>query len=221
MPITDYQYDKQIDVGRIIQEIQQSCIVTALDHITTVGTIDDIWFKDVLSDIDKTTLDTIVINHIPTPLSDGPREVVTQSEKRDKTLKLAYGSSAIGEDGTATILLKVPGTPGSTDGRWISNGLAFFDIHDIGDMIQSVRFTDEDNLLGGGVGTIIGSYTDDEMPPENQGWVIPPVGTIKAESIGGYGLAPAGFYIKIVGKKGGGKTTGTLYVNIEWAKSES
>ena len=149
-----------------------------------------------------------------------PSGVVTRFEERDKTLKMAHGHADVQQDGTATILLKIPGTPGSGDGRWLSSGMAFFDNWVAGDMILGVWFTDEDNLLGNGAGFLVGSYTDDDMDSDMQGWHIPPIGHIEAEAIGGYGFAPAGFYIKIIGKKGGTITTGKLYCNFEWGKVE-
>jgi hypothetical protein len=150
--------------------------------------------------------------------------VTTQFELRNKTIKLANVSGTVQSDGTVTAYLQVPGTVNPTgdatlDGRWISSGTAFFDIATPGDVVNSVRFVDHDNILGQGVDFVVGSYTDDEAPSGSQGWFIPPAkGEIKAEAIGGYGFAPAGFYIMITAKKGGGLTTGTLYVNLEWGK---
>lgn len=151
-------------------------------------------------------------------------QVITQFEKRDKTLKLASASGTIGEDGTVAVYLQVPGTINPTgditlDGRWISSGTAFFDVATPGDMVTSVRFVDHDNILGQGIDFVIGSYTDDDAISANQGWYIPPVkGQMTAEAIGGYGFAPAGFYIMITAKKGMGIITGTFYLNIEWGK---
>jgi len=153
-------------------------------------------------------------------------QVITQFEKRDKTIKLVSFSGPVTGDGTVTLYLKVPGTPNPTgdinlDGRWISSGSAFFDVRTPGDMVKSVRFVDHDNILGAGIDYIVGSYTDDDAPLLNQGWYIPPEkGEIKADAIGGYGFAPAGFYLMIEAKKGGGITTGTFYTNIEWGKRE-
>lgn len=157
---------------------------------------------------------------------NSPAEVVTQFEKRDKTLKIASGSAAVGNDGKAIVLMKIPGTPNPTgdvskDGRWISSGIAFFDVATPGDKILSVRFVDHDNMLGAGADFVVGSYTDDDAEQDEQGWFIPPKkGEMKAEAIGGYGFAPAGFYIMVEGQKGGGLTTGTFYVNFEWGKVE-
>ena len=149
-----------------------------------------------------------------------PSEVVTQFEKRDKTLKLVHGEDTVDGSGNATILIKVPGTPGSSDGRWISSGIAFFDVHTAGDKVLGVYFTDEDDILGYGAGFVVGSYTDDEADSGQQGWAIPPNGFVKAEAIGGYGFAPAGFYVKVVGKKAGALPTGKFYVNLEWGRVE-
>jgi hypothetical protein len=148
--------------------------------------------------------------------------VTTQTELRDKTLKIFSASAPVESDGTVTLLVRIPGTAGSGDGRWVQSGIGFFDVATPGDKITSIRFTDEDNISGAGAGTVVNSYTDDEAPSDNQGWYIPPnPGYARVESIGGYGFAPSGFYIKITGKKGGGVTTGTLYVNLEWAQSDS
>jgi hypothetical protein len=68
MASTKYTYDKQVDAGRLTQEIQQSTIVTALDYITTTTAICDVWFKDALSEEDEGKLDVIVANTSPDPL---------------------------------------------------------------------------------------------------------------------------------------------------------
>ena len=152
-----------------------------------------------------------------------PQQVVTQFELRDKTLKLARSEAACDEAGIATILIKVPGTPGSTDGRWILGGSAWFngDWHS-DDCILGVWFTDEDNILGYGPGVSVGSYTDDDLSAEQQGWFIPKnPSVVTVSALGGYGFCPAGLYIKIVGRKGGSSFTGIdLYVNMQWGKIE-
>jgi hypothetical protein len=152
--------------------------------------------------------------------------ITTQFEKRDKTVKLSCAEALCDSTtGLATILLKIPGTPGSGDGRWISGGHAWLGGDwNSGDKIVGVWFTDEDNILGMGAGATVASYTDDEVDSANRGWFIPKnPSTISVEAIGGYGFAPAGFYLKIVGRKGGtGPFTGIdLYVNLEWGKTEA
>jgi hypothetical protein len=75
MASTKYTYEKQVDAGRLTQEIQASTIVTALDYINALPTICDVWFKDALSSTDEDTLDTIVANTDPNPLPS-PNETV-------------------------------------------------------------------------------------------------------------------------------------------------
>src|SRR5690242_1967618 len=55
------------------------------------------------------------------------KEVVTQYEKNDKDLKLAKLKGVVGEDGSATVELKVPGVFGSGDGRFVAGGYGITD----------------------------------------------------------------------------------------------
>ncbi len=149
------------------------------------------------------------------------KEVVTQFEKQDKTLKIASTSADVDVDGYATALLRIPGIPGSGDGRFLTSGIAFFTSHTPGDKVLSITIVDQDNLLGYGVGVPVGSYTDSDVDLTNSGWFIMPKGYLRAETIGGYGFAPAGFYFKVVGKKvNTGPTNEKLFVNFEWGKKE-
>lgn len=73
---TKYTYSIQNDFpnhivasDRLTLEINQSTIVTALDYINTSGDNCDIWFKDVLSVGDQTTLSGVVAAHSGLPLS--------------------------------------------------------------------------------------------------------------------------------------------------------
>ena len=151
--------------------------------------------------------------------------VTTQFELRNKTLKLASASGAVQSDGTALVMIKVPGTPNPTgdtnlDGRWISGGCAFFDEVNAGDMVTGIHFIDHDNMLGQGVDFLVGSYSDDEAG-SNCGWFIPcKRGQLDAEPIGGYGFAPAGLYVAVSAKKAPGITTGTFFLNMSWGKVE-
>ena len=53
----------------------------------------------------------------------------------------------------------------------------------------------------------------------NEGhYFLDPGNSVSIESIGGPGFLPSGIYIRVVAKKGGASTSGTLYVNIQWAK---
>lgn len=217
--LTKYSFNQAFDIPSLTSQIQASAIVTVLDHIDVTGNRTDVWFKDVLSSDDQVNLNNVVSNYVyVAPPPNPPLPVITQFEAKDKTLKLACASADVDSNtGLATILLQIPGTPGSSDGRWISSGEAFFSSPNAGDKVIGVWFIDHDNILGNGVDVVVGSYTDDAAPSANQGWYLPPVrGTIKAETIGFYGFAPAGFYIKIVGQKATGSYSGKLFVNFEW-----
>lgn len=144
------------------------------------------------------------------------KEVTTQFEKNDKTTKLAKAKATVDANTKkATVLIKVPGTPGSGDGRWISGGFAIAEDYDKDDF-ATARIKDEDRLIAWqlaleqdpnsiaplsdedviAVGTVpvigdvsnypyIRSYTEEEMEPENEGWYFWPVAM-------GNNIAPAG-----------------------------
>lgn len=80
---TQYTYTKEAVPQRLGNEIAASPIVTAVDYITTFGTgpsmTIDIYFKAELSDDDKVILDTIVLNHIPTPLPEDVTKIKLDS----------------------------------------------------------------------------------------------------------------------------------------------
>jgi hypothetical protein len=63
-----YDFNKVVASDRLEQEIRTSAIVTALDYITTTPTTCSIFFKGILSGTDETTLNTLVTNHVATPL---------------------------------------------------------------------------------------------------------------------------------------------------------
>lgn len=58
-----------VATDRLTLEIGQSSIITALSFIATSGDNCDIWFKDVLSGGDQTTLNAVVAAHSGQPLS--------------------------------------------------------------------------------------------------------------------------------------------------------
>lgn len=62
--VTNYAQQKAMDIPSLVSQIQASSIVTVLDHITVTGNETDIWFKDVLSNADQSTLATVVTNYV-------------------------------------------------------------------------------------------------------------------------------------------------------------
>lgn len=61
--------------GALKEEIGSSSIITALDYISSLGDVLDVYMKDALSTGDKTTLDGVVAAHEGVPL-EGPPQIV-------------------------------------------------------------------------------------------------------------------------------------------------
>lgn len=81
--MSTYNYTKEINIDRLTQEIQQSSIVTALDYISVEGSDDvAIVFKAALSNGDEIVLNSLVTNHVNTPLDPEP-QLVQLDEARD------------------------------------------------------------------------------------------------------------------------------------------
>jgi hypothetical protein len=133
--MSEYDYTQTpCAIDALTQQIQQSTIVTALDHINQFGAAVSIFFKSALSDADKATLDALVAaqNGIPLPpnqvqtvsVANSP-VVTTQYELNNKDLKIACTSAELPNDGVTTSItasLKVPGTFGSSQGRYVAGG---------------------------------------------------------------------------------------------------
>lgn len=83
MALFDYTYTKSINSDRLTLEIQQNSSITiALDHIGVVDTTITIWFRAELSLGEKSALDTIVANHINTPLIPDAIPISIESESK-------------------------------------------------------------------------------------------------------------------------------------------
>jgi hypothetical protein len=67
MAITKYSYVKDANLGRLDREIRSSTVLTALDHISIVGSALDIYFKDELTTDEQTALAAVVAATINTP----------------------------------------------------------------------------------------------------------------------------------------------------------
>ena len=142
------------------------------------------------------------------------------------TLKLAKGKGVTTATTAAVVDIKVPGTPGSNEGRVVRGGQAWFDTQHADDYIK-VYTIDKDGLIpDDGSRTaypdypIIGSFTDDEVDVLCQGFWIPiHQKYIEVRTIGDMGFIPAGFYLRMIGHKGD-SSVDTFRTNIEWGKRE-
>jgi hypothetical protein len=124
MAATTYQYsvpndfpNQKVDVPRLTQEIQESSIVTALDHITVYGPDVppqpwcDVVFKDPLSAGDQTTLDGLVAVHSGEPLPN-VQPVVPSDTDGDPLPQPKY------EADHRQVVVNFPGTEGTM--LWIA-----------------------------------------------------------------------------------------------------
>src|ERR1035437_8762856 len=160
-------------------------------------------------------------NKSPTTSIIAAQAITTQFERTDIDLKLACCTADVQSDGTAEVSLKVPGVPGSSDGRLVGGGALFFNNSDVGDRVTKIAVVDVDNILGQGAETVLKTYTDEFVDEINQGWYIPVKRRqVEVESMGFYGMIPSGLYLEIYMKKGSGVTTGKAYLNIFWGRVE-
>lgn len=130
--------------------------------------------------------------------------VATQFERTDIVLKTIKSISSFA-DQEAIITIKIPGIPGSGNGRYIAGGYAFINNFTLGDCIKEMSIVDVDNLLGYGANFVLQTYHDTDVSEENQGWYLWPtnpvnasaVGEIEIDPMGYYGFIPAGLYLKM------------------------
>jgi len=79
-----YDYTKTpISIDRLTIEIQQSSMITALDHIDLFGAAVSIFFKADLSEADETTLGALVEAHDGTPLPENVVQSVVVASMPD------------------------------------------------------------------------------------------------------------------------------------------
>ena len=140
-----------------------------------------------------------------------PTEVTTQLEKSDITLKMACGKVVSDASGLAKLDIKVQGTPGTEDGRFVQGGTAWFLNHHPDDRFK-VLIIDVDNIMGYGAGFQVGSYC--EMGA-NSGFYAEPSGMVSVKSMGFFGFIPSGLYMRMEAQCGDG-TIDTLYMNVVW-----
>ncbi|MEO0075012.1 MAG: hypothetical protein ABIK31_02755 [candidate division WOR-3 bacterium] len=76
-----YTFNKNVNPSVLTLEIQNSEITKALSHIDTIGDVVDIWFKDVLSDVEENILHEILLNHVPSVENSEALSVVIEEDK--------------------------------------------------------------------------------------------------------------------------------------------
>jgi len=194
-----------------IQSVDEVNLANDSSLLSDIGAAKAIMAKD-----DSGTTDITDINESINFLKNNiPTEVTTQKEKTDIILKMACGKATTDVNGFVQLDIKVPGTPGSGDGRYIQGGSAWFANYHSDDHFK-VHIIDVDNLLGYGAGFQVGSYTEDGT---NAGFYAETDGKVHVNSMGFFGFAPSGMYLRMEGQCGD-NTSDTIYMNIIWGKKE-
>ena len=149
-----------------------------------------------------------------------PRAVITQFERTDIVLKIASDSTIFDGNNEAVLNFLVPGTPGSTDGRYVAGGYAFTDVMGFGDKVEEINVIDIDDILGYGANTIVQTYHETDMSESNKGWYFWPSpqagGEIEIDPMGYYGFLPSGLYMQIKFKKTVASGATKVYCNVWW-----
>ena len=73
--MTQYNFTKIVAMDRLDKEIRTSAIKISLNNITSLGSDLAIVFNDVLDSTDETLLNSIVTNHVGTPLTQPPASI--------------------------------------------------------------------------------------------------------------------------------------------------
>jgi len=138
--MSQYDYTKTpLSIDRLTQEIQQSTIVTALDHMTALGSALSIFFKADLSSDDQTTLSTLVTAHTGVPLPQNIVDnvaIVTQPDPAP----FAIPSYRTKRDAISDLISIEKNTVGDIDfkltaERYVSGGDIIIENAEIGDYV--------------------------------------------------------------------------------------
>jgi hypothetical protein len=166
------------------------------------------------------------------------RQVITQYEKNDKTLRCICAFADTDSNGEAVIAVPVPTTHG---GRWIAYADAEFEVRHFGDRISAAEVADLDRgiawqialagdpeatepvsdatvqAMGYPLYPVVGYYDErdiDQGAANKAGTIYGGIGmtlqfgVTEAQPIGGYGWIPGGLYLVLKGQKATGQTTG-------------
>jgi len=166
-------------------------------------------------------------NFMPSANASPVGNVRTQFEQVAYLLQMSnMQSSNIAPGASATVTLQIPGTFNGVNppanGRYIDEGEAWFYPGADGDAVTGITITDNDNLLGMGAGTVIGTYSDIQVPTANQGWALHPVFPTEVSTLGWYGFIPSGMYLNIsIQRSATATVNGNFYCNLKWGMRTS
>ena len=183
--MAQYDYTKTpCSLDRLTQEIQQSSIVTALDHMVLLGDALNVFFKADLSEGDETILDGLVDAHDGTPLSQNEVtnvNIVTDDSvpKDSDGVPLARQRAFANDDGFRFRGKGISGTATKnattnldykvTEARSINNVKLIYKNHVFGDTVK-FQIVDVDNIYGYGAGLVLDEFgLDWNLEEDRQG----------------------------------------------------
>lgn len=188
---TTYQFTKEANYSdQLVRQIQESSISTAIDHIDTTGSGEEmevsIFFRDVLSEDDEATLNSLVDAYVGiAPPSEIPKMI--QILGSDSLVLNPFGAKLTPAAGTTTNCDVV--MPAN---MVLKGGVVFSQNSTIGDSI-SISVIDKDNILGFGATPespiVLGVYVIS--------WYIMPGIENKVEDISISQPMPQGLYLRV------------------------
>jgi hypothetical protein len=145
----------------------------------------------------------------------------------------------------------------TSNGRYLEYGEAWFNNPVPGDKVTGIHVLDQDRLIAASVGAslqlgrsatdeeiqagfeqygikaiptypLVGSYTDDELPADKQGWFLKTDHSTMVTAASGPGFVPSGFYVRVRIQKGATAPKNenneyiadTFFANFKWSKNE-
>jgi len=191
--LTSYNFTQQVDYPMVLTDnIQESSISIAIDHIDTSGSGSSmtvtVWFKDVLSTDDQTTLGTVMTAYINSNPVVNPVLSVVQILGADSVTLCPFGSTFVAHANQTTnydLLI--------TNQIYIKGGIMYSSPGNIGDNI-TVQIVDKTNMTGqGGTSdnpTILATYVNN--------WYVIPQEMNSVEDVSLSEPMPAGLYIRFL-----------------------
>ena len=145
-------------------------------------------------------------NYLPISNQYLTTRVQTKNEE-DLLTKFSSAETSTFTDGIAELELKITGSSG-VDYRYISAGSIFIDDWTKGDRLLKLEIVDKDNILDGGINSIVGSFHDENANSDNQGFRFMPsnsvynalgfitTGSLIFDKVSTYGKVMSGLYLR-------------------------
>jgi hypothetical protein len=124
-------------------------------------------------------------------------------------LKMARAKVDTDGSGLAIVEFKIP-----TPERVMYGGFAWFNGLHVDDRLFEISIVDIDGIMSP-AGTVLGYFTDNDMPADNQGWYVNKSGEINMPSIGGGETGLGDLWVRLKAQTGDSRPD-TFRVNVRW-----